>query len=262
MLPTQHWQLQSAIDAVIFDCDGTLSTIEGINELADENHAGEKVKLLTNEAMTHSGINPDLYRKRLDLVMPHKHQVEKLGNTYFQKRVLDAADVIRILQMLGKPVYLVSAGLYPSVRRFGELLQVPAENVFAVDVYFTNQGDFLGFDDTSPLTRNDGKRQIVERLTLKHSRIAHIGDGMNDISAMDLTARFIGYGGVYFRQSIADRCEYYITTESLSPLLPLLLTPSESHGILPQDLMLYEKGLSAIKRNEVWIQPSRQLDQI
>ena len=53
------WQLKTSIDALIFDCDGTLSRIEGIDVLADQNGVGDAVKQLTHDAMTHMGLNPE-----------------------------------------------------------------------------------------------------------------------------------------------------------------------------------------------------------
>jgi phosphoserine phosphatase len=37
---TKNWQLQHPLDAVVFDCDGTLSQIEGIDALAEKNDVG------------------------------------------------------------------------------------------------------------------------------------------------------------------------------------------------------------------------------
>ena len=37
------WQLDHPINAIVFDCDGTLSIIEGIDELARNNGVGDAV---------------------------------------------------------------------------------------------------------------------------------------------------------------------------------------------------------------------------
>ncbi|TAK75879.1 MAG: phosphoserine phosphatase, partial [Gammaproteobacteria bacterium] len=59
------WQPQAPIPAIVFDCDGTLSMIEGIDELAKHNGVSEAVQALTAEAMEKTGLHPDLYRQRL-----------------------------------------------------------------------------------------------------------------------------------------------------------------------------------------------------
>ncbi len=110
-----NWQLAKPINAVIFDCDGTLSEIEGIDELAKLNHAGAKVAALTELAMGTTGMNPELYRERLKLVEPSREQVLHLGHLYQKHMVPDADAVIQLLTRLDKTVYIISAGLKPAV---------------------------------------------------------------------------------------------------------------------------------------------------
>jgi phosphoserine phosphatase len=246
-----RWQLEHPVNAVVFDCDGTLSMIEGIDELARSNGVSDAVESLTAEAMNTTGINPSLYEKRLDLVYPKQEQVLALGHHYFKRQAPDVSDVIQLLKRLNKMVYVVSAGLYPAVRIFGELLQVPPENIFAVDIQFDDNGHFVDFERTSPLITRNGKRDIVNRLRMLHPTIIHIGDGMNDYVTYDLVTRFIGYGGAFYRENMAARCKYYINTLSLAPLLPLSLTQKEYQGLGPAEKSLYQKGVAAIHEGKV-----------
>jgi phosphoserine phosphatase len=245
------WQLTVPVSAVVFDCDGTISTIEGIDFLAKNNGVGEAVKSLTLEAMSHTGLNPALYQQRLDLVYPRREQVYALGHQYFAHRVPDIANIIGLFKRLNKSVYLVSAGVNPAVKMFGEMLQIPPENVFAVDLRFDQQGNFLDFERSCPLINHDGKRSIVQQLKAQHKEILHIGDGLNDVVTLDLVTRFIGYGGVAYRKSIADLCQYYIHTLSFAPLLPLALTEAELVDLQPDELALYHQGLAAIQEGKV-----------
>ncbi|SRR5579885_1170395 len=248
-----NWQLTSPVSAIVFDCDGTLSSIEGIDFLAKNNGVGDSVKSLTSEAMGKSGLNPGLYQQRLDLVFPRREQVYALGHQYYAHRAPDVADVISLLRRLNKSLYLVSAGVNPAVKIFGEMLQIPAENVFAVDLRFDQQGNFLDFERSSPLVNNDGKRAIVQQLKSQHQEIIHIGDGLNDIVTLDIVTRFIGYGGVSYQKNIADLCNYYINTLSFAPLVPLVLTKEESSNLLPEEQALYQKGLTSINEGKVQI---------
>lgn len=240
------WQLHQPINAITFDCDGTLSAIEGIDELAKLNGVSSEVESLTAEAMGKSGINPDLYQKRLNLVMPKQNQLSALGHQYFANQVSDAAQVIQMLKRLGKTIYIVSAGLFPAVKIFGELLQIPQQNIFAVDIYFDTEGNYLDYDQTSPLIHNHGKRNIVTHLKSMHQQIIHVGDGLNDLITHDLVTRFIGYGGVFYRENIASSCPFYIHTLSIASLLPFVLTPHEYEKLTPTEQVLYHKGLAAL----------------
>jgi phosphoserine phosphatase len=249
----RNWQPTSSVDAVIFDCDGTLSTIEGIDVLAEHNGVSHDVVTLTADAMGKSGMHPDLYAKRLNLVRPTYQQIIALAQEYFINRTEDSLEVIQVLKRLNKAIYIVSAGLYLPVRIFGELLTVPAENIIAVNIEFNEAGEYCDFDKTSSLVYTNGKRSIVSELRKKHQTLAFIGDGLNDIEAKDLVDRFIGYGGMFFRENIAARCQYYIRTLSLTPLLPLLLTPAESKLLTAAEKALYDKGLIAIEKDQVMI---------
>jgi len=246
MNPT--WQLQTPIEAIIFDCDGTLSAIEGIDELAKNNGVGEIVSALTAEAMGKSGITPELYQQRLDLVYPQQKQVLELGAQYYTQRTPDADRIIQLFKRLNKSVYLVSAGLYPAVTLFGELLEIPKTHIYAVDIHFDAQGQFLDFDRSSPLLHNDGKREIISQLKNKYQNLLYIGDGLNDFSVHDLVTRFVGYGGVFYRENIKALCEYYLTAPSLAALLPLALTAKEVSLLTPNDQRLYEQGSATLTR--------------
>ncbi len=249
MLPPS-WQLKTPLDAIIFDCDGTLSTIEGIDELAEKNGKGALVRELTAEAMGKTGINPLLYQQRLQLVLPTKEQVVALGQEYIKHLTKDADVVIQLLQRLGKEIYIISAGLFPAVSIFGEALHVPAKNIFAVGIQFDSQGRFVDFEKNSPLTHSDGKRKIVTYLTEKHAQVGYIGDGLNDLAVYDLVTRFIGYGGAYYRENIEARCQYYIDIASMTPLLPLVLTQDEYTQLTPEERELYQQGLPEIIKDK------------
>lgn len=238
-----HWQPQSIVDAVIFDCDGTLTTIEGIDVLAEHNGVGREVSELTAKAMNSSGVTPEMYTNRLKMVSPTHEQVDNLGQEYFANRVTDAAEVINILKRFNKDVYIVSAGLLPAVKVFGELLNIPMINIFAVDIYFDSAGNYLNYDHESPMIKRNGKRIIVSKIKETHKNIVYTGDGINDLETKDLVECFVGFGGQYYRENIAALCKYYITILSMAPLLALSLTQHESEQLLPHEKIIYDKGI-------------------
>ncbi len=238
----ESWQPQSPLDGIIFDCDGTLSTIEGIDVLAEHNGCGKEVTALTADAMGTTGMNLELYQQRLALVNPSQTQIFNLEQEYYANRVEDAIEVIRILKHLNKSIYIVSAGLYPAVKLFGELLGIPEKNIYAVNIFFDEHGAYHDFDRTSPLVNRNGKRVIISEIIKHHKNTALIGDGLNDVEARDLVTRFIGYGGKFYRKNIAEMCEYYIRTPSFLPLLPLLLTQEEYIRLSDDEKKLYAEG--------------------
>ncbi len=249
-----NWQIKNPINTIIFDCDGTLSTIEGIDELAKKSGAADIVQRLTADAMGKLGINAGLYEQRLDLVQPTQEDLMDLGREYFAKRVDAAASVIQLLIHLGKSVYILSAGLLPAVVDFGRRLHVPEKNIFAVDIQFDSEGRYRSFDRSSPLVKSNGKREIVAQIKEKHPDILYVGDGLNDYAVYDLVQRFVGFGGAYYRENIAKLCAYYIKCPSLAPLIPLALTEDEKIGLTTQELALYHEGVDAIQAGQVIVQ--------
>lgn len=240
-----HWQLQTPISAIVFDCDGTLSSIEGIDRLAKNNGTEDIVQAMTAEAMGSVGLNPGLYEKRLELVYPEQQQVFDLGLSYFTHQVPDIKAIIDLLQRLGKTIYIISAGLFPAVSIFGGLLGVPLENIFAVGIYFDPQGHYIDFDRASPLVQAEGKRILITKLQKKHPDLLYVGDGLNDVAVRDLVTRFVGYGGIFYREKIEKMCEFYIRTPSMTALLPLALTSEERGLLTPAEQGLYQKGIEA-----------------
>lgn len=242
------FQLQTPLDAILFDCDGTLSSIEGVDELAMSAgpEVAETVQALTAEAMGKSGINPDIYEQRLALIGPGKLAIDALAEKYFAHCTPDVIAVIALLQRLGKSIYILSAGLLPAVLAFARRLHVPEQHVFAVHVQFDAAGHYRDFDHASPLIYNDGKRQIVQQLQKQHRQMLYVGDGLNDIAVRDLVSRFIGYGGSYYRANIAEQCDYYIKEKTLLPLLPLALTLDEVNQLTQDEMEMYKRGVGML----------------
>lgn len=239
--------LLKPLDAIAFDCDGTLSSIEGIDELAEYNGVAAEVKQLTAEAMNR-GINTYLYQQRLDKVRPTRAQVVQVGHEYALHVTAHAQEVIRLLQHAGKAVYILSAGLRPAVELFAGFLGVPVDHVFAVDVRFESpSGNYRSFDRDSPLTTSQGKATIVNQLKRDHPRIALVGDGMNDFLSAYAATYFIGFGGHYYRDTLAVRSPAFIRCADLLPVLLLCLTAEEQRaavGELADALLLAKKYLA------------------
>lgn len=245
------WQLKHPIEAIIFDCDGTLTSIEGIDELAKINGVGDVIQEMTAQAMNTTGINPDIYQTRLDLIYPTKKQVFELGIEYYRRVTPDVLSIIKLFTRLNKKIYLISSGLYPAVAIFAELLTIPLANIFAVDVMFDENDNFLRYDASSPLVQKDGKRIIVTELIKQHRGIVYIGDGINDYVVHDLVTRFIGYGGAFYRENIYQSCQFYIAAESILPLLPLCLIEEEVDALFPHEIDLYHRGLQILRSEKV-----------
>lgn len=254
---------------IFFDCDSTLTTVEGIDILAETAGKKWRVEVLTNAAMNGSLDLEDVYDKRLRAVRPTRGQIRAIRNSYKKHVVEDAAAVIAALQSLNHNVFIISGGLYEPVLEFGISLGVPEENIRAVGVqYDTLAGEWWKQTASErdarykhykegALTISDGKAEIVQELlgqskSFNNGRSLLIGDGSSDLLASRSVNLFVGYGGVITRERVIREAPAFIHSPSLSPLLALVLGPA---GLLqlkgtPQEFLV-NKCLQLIKKGEL-----------
>jgi len=256
---------------VIFDCDSTLSTIEGIDELARMTGNEYDVSMLTKRAMEGDVPLESVYGHRLVTVNPTHQQVQKIANRYRETVVPNARDVIDALQTLGVKVFIVSGGLVEPVRDFGVWLGVPRDQIFAVNMEYDQlagqwwrywelpgghnpKANYLAIE-TNPLTGTRGKNQIIARIREQHpGRVLLIGDGLSDLEVADEVDLFVGFGGAVFRPRIAEEASIYIHALTLAPLLPLALGQL---GNTPRFARLWADGLQRVYLNETTFRDTR-----
>lgn len=229
---------------LFFDCDSTLTTVEGIDVLADLAGKGLRVSILTEAAMNGDLALEDIYAKRLKALKPTRGQIVKIRQIYKQNVVQDAAELIAALQNLGHNVYIISGGLADPVVEFGLYLGVPRENIRAVGVqYDALSGNWWQRLDEHPnaaerymshtedgLTVSDGKAKIVKELLGDQAgRTLLIGDGVSDLLAGAVVDLFVGFGGVAERPRVAQEAPVFIKSHSLAPLLALAAGPVAAH---------------------------------
>lgn len=248
------WQLETPVNAVVFDCDGTLSNIEGIDELARANGQYNEVSAITTHCMSTTGLNEESYESRLDLIKPTKAQVEHLVKQYRDHLTPGTKDVIQAFQALGKRIYIISSGIADAVIPFGNYLGINSDDIYAVNLQFDKNGQYLNFDRKNPLVHSGGKLTVIKKILQEKSSLAFIGDGMSDYEASKPVKRFIGYGGMCIRDKIKSLSDFYITCRDLTPLLPLCLTDSENAELDTTAKKIYHAGISLIDNGKVTIQ--------
>ena len=234
----------SGFDFIFFDCDSTLSTIEGIDELARMKGKFDEVKAMTDAAMEGEVFLQTVYDRRLEMLSPTHEEVASIDSLYRHTVVADAAGVIGALHASGKEVFIVSGGLLAAVRPFGRWLGVPHDHIRAVGLeydqlsgewwdYLQDQWDQrtdVQYKDSeeTPLVDAEGKSDVVrEMLGDRFGRSMLIGDGVSDLAARNVVDLFVGFTGVVARPHVVSESEVLITGDSLAPLLQLALTETE-----------------------------------
>jgi phosphoserine phosphatase len=204
--------------SVVFDCDSTLSAIEGIDVLAGP-HATE-ISALTDAAMDGSVPLEEVYGRRLAVIRPNRERVEALAGEYLSHLVEDVRETTAALLWLGKDVRIISGGLLQPVATLASALGIPGSGVAAVRIDFAPDGSYAGFDTASPLARSGGKAAVVRSWDLARPSML-VGDGATDLEARPELDLFAAYMGVAFRPAVAEHADVVLRARSLAPVLAL-----------------------------------------
>ncbi len=210
-------------DIVCFDCDSTLSRIEGIDELARRAGVEAEVAPLTAAAMAGSLSLDAVYARRLSLVRPDCAAIEWLGQRYVEEMVPGARETIVALTHAGKSVHIVSGGLRPGLEPLARVLGIPNTQVHAVEVIFADDGTYRDFDRGSPLIHADGKAVVCRSLAASRQSIALVGDGASDLAARKAGIFVVGFGGVARREIMVEGADVFVAGPELTAVLDPLL---------------------------------------
>jgi phosphoserine phosphatase len=215
---------------VVFDCDSTLSAIEGIDELAAAH--GVDVRALTDRAMRGEIPLEEVYASRLDLIRPSRASVEAVGALYVERMLPHARDLVAAVRGVGKRCAIVSGGLEPAVSMLARAAGFDARDVFSVAMRHDPSGEYLGFDAGSPLARSGGKIELVRELVRESGfrPFALVGDGVTDLEAVEMAdspGRFVAFGGVARRENVLARAAVKCERADLAALVPHLFSRSE-----------------------------------
>jgi phosphoserine phosphatase len=214
-------------DIVCFDCDSTLSRIEGIDELALRAGIEQDVAPLTGAAMAGTIPLDAVYAERLSMIRPDRGSIDWLARRYVEEMVPGARETIAALIRAGTSVHIVSGGLRPALDPLACELAVPASNVHAVDVFFADDGTYRDFDRGSPLSRPDGKAVVFRSLAERRALIALVGDGATDLAAQACGVFVVGFGGVNRRDALIKGADIFIDSPDLTAVLGPLLDAGE-----------------------------------
>ncbi len=199
-------------DAVCFDVDSTVITEEGIDVLATSLGVGDAVSKLTASAMGGTTLFQNALKARLDLIKPSIENLENIQKEHPLQFTHRLKELIEILHKKGKNIYLVSGGFRQMINPIALQLGISVSNIYANNLFFTEDGEYNGFDTNEPTSKDGGKAKVIQELIDKYDYkcVIMIGDGATDMQARPPAKAFIGYGGIIEREKVKNGADWFI----------------------------------------------------
>ncbi|MCW1886476.1 HAD-IB family phosphatase [Luteolibacter flavescens] len=201
---------------IFFDCDSTLSTIEGIDELgrARGPETFRMVEHLTNQAMNGEVPIGEIFGRRMEIIQPDKDTAEVVAQLYLDTMVPGIAGVIATLKADGWTPVILSGGFAPLIRPLAEALGIA--HVEAVPLHFHEDGSYAGYGEGYPTTRNGGKPEVIREWkdAMLPEVTVMVGDGISDLESKPEVDLFIGFGGVIARKAVEEGADAWLTNMS------------------------------------------------
>lgn len=207
---------------ICFDCDSTLSAIEGIDEMARLRgpECFRAIEQMTRDAMDGKIALDDIFAKRLELIRPTRAETAGIGELYIRDIEPTAQATIAALKVAGWTPVIVSGGYTQAIEPLAAFLGI--ERIEAVPLKFDACGDYAGYDAGASASRRGGKPEIVRalRAAMKPTRIVAVGDGASDLETRQEVDLFIGFGRYAERAAVKAGAHRFV--RSLDEIPPLL----------------------------------------
>ena len=214
----------------IFDFDSTLVRIETLEALADialsdaPDAAARKAEIaaLTDQAMSGQVDFGTALRRRLELLGLHRSHVEILTD-----RILDEASAsirrnVDFFERHAERVYILSGGFREVIAPLAARLGIAADHVLCNDLIYDAEGRVTGVDDANPLSRDNGKPEVIRALNLPETfggPVVMVGDGWTDaeVKLAGAADRFYAFTEVVSRPKVVEVAD--ATAASLDEVL-------------------------------------------
>jgi phosphoserine phosphatase len=208
-----------------FDCDSTLSSIEGIDELARAKgpEVYAQVVALTDAAMNGEVPINEVFPRRMQMIQPDRATCEAVADHYLRTLVPGISDWVDELKANGWLPVILSGGFAPLIEPLARHLGI--DHVEAVPLHLNEDGSYQGYGEDYPTTRNLGKNEVIRewKQALLPEYVVMMGDGISDMETKPDVDCFIGFGGVVARPKVRLGCDCWVTDLADRSLLEALL---------------------------------------
>ena len=201
-----------ATKLLLLDCDSTLSSIEGIDELGRLRGPAtfKAVEDMTNAAMNGGTPMEAIFAKRLDIIKPTAAELAAIGAQYIATVEPTALASLAKLRADGWQIAIVSGGFTQAIRPLAEFLGI--DRVEAVVLKFHADGAYAGFDDSCPTCKTKGKNVVARRLRAEYQagHVVMVGDGASDLEVKGDADLVVGFGRYVQRPKVVAGADQFV----------------------------------------------------
>lgn len=197
---------------LFLDCDSTLSSIEGIDELA---RLSDPVIFAEVEKLTSSAMNGDVpleevFARRMEIIRPDLDIAREVSRRYVDTVVSGVPEFIARAKAAGWLPVIVSGGFAPLIEPLAVRLGI--RHVEAVPLLFNELGEYSGYGADYPTTRNFGKNEIIRewKNAMLPQRVVMLGDGISDLETRSDVDLMVGFGGVVAREKVKQGADVWL----------------------------------------------------
>jgi len=218
---------------IAFDVDSTLLRVESLDTaieaalaaLPDAAGARRRLHEITNAGMTGRMALRDSLEARLKLAALDRGGVDDMAERLRTRVTPGMAPLLKKLRARGDQIHAISGGFADLIEPVLGDLGFQRGDIHANRFVWQDER-VVGLDIDSPLSRNGGKAEVLDRIAAASAETIIVGDGMTDFEAFESGAadRFIGFGLIARRDVVVAACEYsgadYVrTVDGLGKLL-------------------------------------------
>ena len=201
-----------ATKLLLLDCDSTLSSIEGIDELGRLRGPAtfKEVEDMTNAAMNGGTPMEAIFAKRLDIIKPTAAELAAIGAQYIATVEPTALASLAKLRAAGWQIAIVSGGFTQAIRPLADFLGI--DRVEAVVLKFHADGSYAGFDDSCPTCKTKGKNVVARRLRAEYqaTHVVMVGDGASDLEVKGDADLVVGFGRYVQRPKVVAGADRFV----------------------------------------------------
>lgn len=198
------------------DFDSTIIRSEGIEELAavaltsnpDRDEILAQIKAITDKAMEGRIAFGASLEERLKLLSANKDHVKKTAAILKKHITPSVARNAEFFKTHNDSIYIISGGFKEFVMPFAEQFGIHEDHIFANTFLYDKSGNITGVDKTNPMSRDQGKVNVVKSLNLEGDKYM-IGDGYTDyqLKEQGLVKKFVAFIENIERQTVSEKAD-------------------------------------------------------